>query len=99
MFFILITKHFFLSDKSKEYISSSSAGGGLRIVASGNPIVPVFNNVNIYNNYSHLAGGVYISGDINISNFDVYNNEIVPGITLKLIIWIASIVSMYCGKR
>jgi len=58
-----------------EYISSSSAGGGLRIVASGNPIVPVFNNVNIYNNYSHLAGGVYISGDINISNFDVYNNN------------------------
>ena len=32
-------------------------------------------------------------------NFDVYNIEIVPGITLKLIIWIASTVSMYCGNR
>ena len=32
-------------------------------------------------------------------NFDVYKIEIVAGITLKLIIWIATIVSMYCGNR
>ena len=32
-------------------------------------------------------------------NFDVYNIEIVLGMTQKLIIWIASIVSMYCGNR
>ena len=36
--------------------------------------------MNIYNNYSHLAGGLYISGDINISDFDVYdNNAIIAG--------------------